>query len=50
MTFYLGLQVPGKRKQTFSEDVYETSVFKVHDNGTQTLLHSVRFLKHMHVP
>lgn len=45
VTFYLGLQVPGKWKQMFSEDVYETSVIKVHNNGTQTLLHSVRFLK-----
>lgn len=47
VTFYLGLQVPGKRKHMFSEDVYETSVIKVHNNGTQTLLHSVRFLKRM---
>ena len=36
---YLRLQVPGKEKQMFFKNVYETSVFKVHINGTQTLLH-----------
>ena len=36
---YLRLQVPGKEKQMFFKNVYETSVFKVHINRTQTLLH-----------
>ena len=42
---HLRLQVPGKEKQMFFKNVYETSVFKVHINGTQTLAFAACFLK-----
>ena len=42
---YLRLQVPGKEKQMFFKNVYETSVFKVHINRTQTLAFAACFLK-----
>ena len=42
---YLRLQVPGKEKQMFFKNVYETSVSKVHINGAQTLAFAAHFVR-----